>query len=88
MLTKTLNIQLNEEQIPYLPAEHGAYLTFSVGGDGKELELWGNRAGLILLAKAAFGMAETAREDGFHIHLDDLYEINPKGKTFLICREG
>ena len=31
---------------------------------------------IFLLAKAALGMAETARVDGFHIHLDDLYDIN------------
>jgi len=51
------------------------------------LESTGNRAGLLLLAKAALGMAETARVDGFHIHLDDLYDINAEGKTILIQRE-
>jgi hypothetical protein len=39
------------------------------------------------LAKAALGMAETIREDGFHIHLDDLYGINAEGKSILIRKE-
>jgi len=46
------------------------------------LELTGNRAGLLLLAKAALGMAETIRENGFHIHLDDLYGVNAGGKKY------
>ena len=45
-------------------------------------------AGLLLLAKAALGMAETAREDGFHIHLDDLYSINAEEKSILIRKEN
>jgi len=32
-------------------------------------------------------MAETVREDGFHIHLDDLYSINAEGKSILIRKE-
>lgn len=67
--------------------EPEAYLSFTTHADGNELELTGNRAGLLLLAKAALGMAETARVDGFHIHLDDLYDINAEGKTILIQRE-
>ena len=58
--------------------------SFTTHDDGNELELTGNRAGLLLLAKAALGMAETIREDGFHIHLDDLYDINAEGKSILI----
>ena len=51
------------------------------------MELTGNRAGLLLLAKAALGMAETIREDGFHIYLDDLYSINSEEKSILIRKE-
>ena len=74
MKPKTLTIQLNDEQLPILPVEPEAHLSFTTHADGNELELTGNRAGLLLLAKAALGMAETLRGDGFHIHLDDLYE--------------
>ena len=87
MQTKTLTIQLNNEQLPILPVEPEAYLSFTTHADGNELELTGNRAGLLLLAKAALGMAETLREDGFHIHLDDLYGINAEGKSILIRKE-
>lgn len=87
MKTKTQTIQFNDEQLPILPAEPNAYLTFHIHNSSNELELTGNRAGLLLLAQAAFGMAETLREDGFHIHLDDLYGINADGKSILIRRE-
>ena len=87
MTTKTLTIQLNDEQLPILPVEPEAHLSFATHDDGNELELTGNRAGLLLLAKAALGMAETVREDGFHIHLDDLYSINAEGKSILIRKE-
>lgn len=87
MEPKTLTIQLNDEQLPILPVEQDAHLAFAIHADGDELELTGNQAGLLLLAKAALGMAETLRKDGFHIHLDDLYGINAEGKTILIRRE-
>ena len=87
MQTKTLTVQLNDEQLPILPVESEAHLSFNIHADGNILELTGNRAGLLLLAKAALGMAETVREDGFHIHLDDLYDINSEGKSILIRKE-
>ena len=87
MKTKTLTIQLNDEQLPSLPVEPEAHLSFTTHANGNELELTGNRAGLLLLARAALGMAETIREDGFHIHLDDLYDINAEGKSILIRKE-
>ena len=70
MKPKTLTIQLNDEQLPILPVEPEAHLSFTTHADGNELELTGNRAGLLLLAKAALGMAETVREDGFHMLID------------------
>lgn len=87
MESKTLTIRLNEDQIPIIPPRPDAHLTFAIHNDGNELELTGNRAGLLLLAKAALGMAETLREDGFHIHLDDLYALNAEGKTIIIRKE-
>lgn len=87
MTRKTLTVQINGEQIPIIPPEPNAHLTFAVSQNGKELELTGNREGLPLLAKAALGMAETLREDGFHIHLDDLYAIIGEGKIIIIRKE-
>ena len=87
MQTNTLTLQLNDEQQPFHPVEPEAHLSFTTHADGNELELTGNRAGLLLLAKAALGMAETLREEGFHIHLDDLYSINSEGKSILIRKE-
>ena len=41
MKTKTLTIQLNDEQLPILPAEPGAHLTFTIHDSSNELELTG-----------------------------------------------
>ena len=38
MQTKTLTIQLNNEQLPILPVEPEAYLSFTIHADGNELE--------------------------------------------------
>ena len=78
---------MNGEQFLIIPPESNTHLTFTVSECGKKLELTGNRDGLLLLAKAALGMAETLREDGFHIHLDDLYAINTEKKTIIIRKE-
>ena len=82
MQLKTLTIQLNDEQLPIFPVEPEVHLSFTTHTDGNELELTGNRAGLLLLAKATLGMAETLRGAGFHIHLDDLYGINNEEKNW------
>lgn len=87
METQTLTIQFNDEQLPILQVESAANLTFRTFGDGNELVLTGNKEGLLLLAKVALGMAETHRRDGFHIHLDNLYDINDEGKCILIRKE-
>ena len=39
MTTKTLTIQWNEEQLPILPLEPEAHLSFATHDDGNELEL-------------------------------------------------
>ena len=87
MKSKKLTIRLNGELIPIIPVEPDTHLTFIKHKDGNELELTGSRAGLLLLAKSALGMAETLREDGFHIHLDDLYAINEEGKMIIIRKD-
>ena len=58
---KTSTVKMNGEHIPIIPTEPNEHITFTVGESGKELELTGNREGLLLLAKAAPGMAETLR---------------------------
>ncbi|WP_411655691.1 hypothetical protein [Anaeromassilibacillus sp. SJQ-1] len=45
MKTKTLTIQLNDEQLPILPAEPVAHLTFTIHDSSNELELTGNQPG-------------------------------------------
>lgn len=73
MKPKTLTIQLNDEQLPILPVEPEAHLSFTTHADGNELELTGNRAGLLLLAKAALGMAETVvRMDSISIWMTSI----------------
>ncbi len=38
------------------------------------------------MVKALLGMAETERADGYHIHIDDLYNINKDDKEFIIYK--
>ena len=54
---KTLVIHWKAEQLPILPVEPEAHLSFTTHAVGNELELTGNRTGLLLLAKAALGIA-------------------------------
>ena len=45
MTTKTLTIQFNDEQLPILPLEPKAHLSFATHDDGNELELTGTGRG-------------------------------------------
>lgn len=85
--TKTLTIQLNGEQLPIFPSEQDSHFTLATHAGGDKPGKTGNRAVLLLLSKAALNMTETICENGFRIHLDELYDINAEGKNILILRE-
>ncbi len=84
---KSISVSFNEDDLPYIPLKPQSHLTFKLSKDNKCVQIIGNKKGLRLMAKALLGMAETERTDGFHIHIDDLYNINREGKKFIIEKE-
>lgn len=80
-----LTIKYNNSDIPCVKRKNGVNLTFQIRNKN-ELEILGNKKGLKLLARALLGLAECGRKDGFHIHIDDLYEINDENKSFIILK--
>lgn len=81
-----IEIEYNENGFPILEKLGNPSLSFSLGSSSNELYIEGNQDGLRLLAKALLGMAEYEKNDGYHIHLDDLYKINNADKTFIISK--
>ena len=78
-----IEIEYNKQGFPILEGSGNPYLSFSLGSPN-DLCIEGNQEGLLLLAKALLGMAEYENNDGYHVHLDDLYKINSADKTFTI----
>ena len=78
-----IEIEYNANGLPILERLGNPYLSFRLGNPN-ELYIEGNQDGLLLLAKALLGMAEYENNDGYHIHLDRLYDINEENKVFTI----
>ena len=78
-----IEIEYNANGLPILERLGNPYLSFRLGNPN-ELYIEGNQDGLLLLAKALLGMAEYENNDGYHIHLDGLYDINEENKVFTI----
>ena len=83
---RKLSVKYNDFDIPYIKIKKNAHLTYDIQKNG--IEIIGNRIGLKLLAKALLGIAESERNDGFHIHIDDIYNINEDNKNFTISKKG
>lgn len=78
-----IEIDYNEYGFPILERLGNPNVSFRLG-DSNELIIEGNKDGLRLLVKALLGMAEYENNDGYHIHLDALYDINEENKVFTI----
>jgi len=86
MKKANIEIEYNEKGFPIIERFGTPNLSFNLENPN-ELHIEGNQDGLLLLAKALLGMAEYENsDDGFHIHLDDLYKINNADKTFTISK--
>lgn len=72
-----IEIDYNEYGFPILERLGNPNISFRLE-DSNELIIEGNKDGLRLLAKALLGMAEYENNDGYHIHLDRLYDIMRK----------
>lgn len=85
MKKRSITVTYNTEGIPYIGIKSDCDLSFHVSPTGHEVEIVGNRKGLLLLARALLGMAKaTAVTPTYHIHLDELYALNREGKSFVI----
>ncbi len=84
---KSISVGFNQEGLPYIPIKKNTHLTFKISENNKSIQIIGNKRGLKLIAKALLGVAETERIDDYHIHLDDLYDINEENKEFIIYRQ-
>lgn len=83
----TISVAYNEYGIPDLTdKQKEARVTFRLGNKN-EVEIYANKEGLRLMAKTFLGLAEYEREDGYHIHLDDMFNINDEGKSFILYKE-
>lgn len=86
MKKANIEIEYNEKGFPIIERFGKPNLSFDLANPN-ELYIEGNQDGLLLLAKALLGMAEYENsDDGFHIHLDDLYKINNTDKAFIISK--
>lgn len=83
---KTISVSFNKSDLPYIPIKKQSYLTFEISEDNNCVKIIGNRTGLRLMAKCLLGIAEIERADGYHVHIDDLYNINEEGKEFIIYK--
>ncbi len=83
---KSIQVIFNENQLPIIKPTKNTHLTYDCNTDGS-INIKGNKKGLLLLAQAALGMAECERLDGYHIHIDDLYEINSDDKSIIISKD-
>ena len=88
MKKANIAIEYNEMGFPIIEKLGKPKLSFRMSLENpNELYIEGNQDGLLPLAKALLGMAEYENcDDGFHIHLDDLYEISNADKTFIISK--
>ncbi len=82
---KKVSVQYNKFGFPNLKFKKDALVTYRCIGEN-DIEIVGNKKGLKLLAKALLGVAEYPKADGYHIHLDDLYQINNENKRFIITK--
>lgn len=74
--------------LPRLRPTKGMHL--SAGQYGNQTHIKGNRAGLLFLAEALVQLAqldENIVAEGYHVHLDDLYQLNEANIEFILYRD-
>lgn len=85
-----ITLEFNKQGIARLPRVEGAALTAKVFQSDNTIAAKGNAEGLRFLATALLGLAEADAalvRDGYHVHVDDLYELNSDGVAFILYRD-
>lgn len=82
----TTRIKISASGLPVLKPAPGRRLRAKK--HDSTFTITGNKEGLLLLAHALMGLAmmpERPENRGYHVHLDDLYEINDEGIDFILA---
>ena len=83
-----IDLLYGKHGLPYVKPEPGARLL--ADQDGRTFTIRGNAEGLLLLARSLVALAEmktTPENEGYHIHLDELFDINSEGIEFILRRD-
>lgn len=88
---KKYEIQLHygNHGIPYIEPDPKAKLNAEKHGNTYTIK--GNTEGLLLLARSLVSLAimdEISENKEYHIHIDDLYNINHENTEFIIRKEN
>ncbi len=83
--TENISVEYNRYGCPIIEKCDGCYLSFSNDSENS-ITIKGNEKGLRLLAKSIVGLINYQLDDGFHIHLDETYDINKENKTINLSK--
>ncbi|MFZ2448945.1 MAG: hypothetical protein WAW36_00295 [Methylovulum miyakonense] len=84
----TLDIEYGKHGLPLIQPDAKAKLLAQKHGN--EFTIKGNKEGLLFLAKSLASLAympELLENEGYHLHLDDLYSLNNQGIEFVLAIE-
>jgi hypothetical protein len=81
----TVEIEYGSNGLPYVESVIGAKLR--AAKHGNTYTIYGNSEGLLFLAHNLIALAKMKKQpemEGYHIHLDDLFELNDEGIDFIL----
>lgn len=84
--SKSITVEFGEFGLPFIEPKKNTDLNYRILADGT-LSIEGNKNGLRLLAPSLLGLAECSIDDGYHIHLDDLDDLNEDGNSIVIYKK-
>lgn len=84
-VTENISVEYNRHGCPIIEKRDGCCLSFYNDSENN-ITIKGNENGLRLLAKAIVGLINYQSDDGFHIHLDEIYNINTENKTINVSK--
>lgn len=83
-----IHLRYGKQGIPYVEQIPGAKLRAEKHGNTYTIR--GNSEGLLFLAHSLVALAKMENQpetEGYHIHLDDLYEINNENIDFILRKD-
>lgn len=83
-----IDLKYGNKGLPYIEPIPGAKICAEKHGNTYTIK--GNAEGLIFLANTLVALAKMNNQpetEGYHIHIDDLYEINDENIDFILTKE-